>query len=81
MQEYAYVESRLTQIAKPAYHIPYQQWELLYDALLDHPQVIEMTVAVDTKGFRNDTASAYAVSGARGVRGTRAGLQPAHRAC
>jgi len=29
------------------------------DALLQHLQVNEMTVAVDTTGFRNDTASAY----------------------
>ena len=29
------------------------------DALLQHLQVNEMTVAVDTTGFRNDTARAY----------------------
>ena len=36
-----------------------QQWQPLNDALLQHLQVNEMTVAVDTTGFRNDTASAY----------------------
>ena len=36
-----------------------QQWQQLNDALLQHRQVNEMTVAVDTTGFRNDTASAY----------------------
>jgi hypothetical protein len=35
------------------------QWQQLNDALLQHLQVNEMTVAVDTTGFRNDTASAY----------------------
>ena len=35
------------------------QWEPLNDALRQHLQVNEMTVAVDTTGFRNDTASAY----------------------
>jgi hypothetical protein len=36
-----------------------QQWQQLNDALLQHLSVQEMTVAVDTTGFRNDTASAY----------------------
>jgi len=36
-----------------------QQWQQLNDALLQHLQVNEMTVAVDTPGFRHDTASAY----------------------
>jgi hypothetical protein len=35
------------------------QWQQLNDALLQHLQVKEATVAVDTTGFRNDTASAY----------------------
>jgi hypothetical protein len=35
------------------------QWQQLNDALLQHLQVNEMTVAVDTTGFRTDTASAY----------------------
>jgi len=35
------------------------QWQPLNDARLQHLQVNEMTVAVDTPGFRNDTASAY----------------------
>jgi len=35
-----------------------QQWQQLTDARLQHLQVNEMTVAVDTTGFRNDTASA-----------------------
>jgi hypothetical protein len=35
------------------------QWQQLNDALLCHLQVNEMTVAVDTTGFRNGTASAY----------------------
>ena len=35
------------------------QWQQLNDALLQHLQVNEMTVAVDTTGFRNDTASTY----------------------
>ena len=35
------------------------QWEQINDALLQHLQVNEETVAVDTTGFRNDTASAY----------------------
>jgi len=36
-----------------------QQWQQLNDALLQHLQVNEETVAVDTPGFRHDTASAY----------------------
>ena len=56
------------------------QWQQLNDALLQHLQVNEMTVAVDTTGFRNDTASAYAVADAGGVRGARAGLQSVRRA-
>jgi hypothetical protein len=36
-----------------------QQWQQLNDALLRQLQVKEATVAVDTPGFRNDTASAY----------------------
>jgi hypothetical protein len=35
------------------------QWQQLNDALLQHLQVNEVTVAVDTTGFRTDTASAY----------------------
>jgi hypothetical protein len=35
------------------------QWQQLNDALLQHLQVNEMTVAVNTTGFRNDTARAY----------------------
>jgi hypothetical protein len=57
-----------------------QQWQPLNDALLQHLQVNEMTVAVDTTGFRNDTASAYAVADAGGVRGARAGLRSVRRA-
>ena len=38
------------------------------DALLQHLQVNEMTVAVDTTGFRNDTASAYYQSRRGGTR-------------
>ena len=57
-----------------------QQWQPLNDALLQHLQVKEPTVAVDTTGFRNDTASAYAVADAGGVRGARAGLQSVRRA-
>jgi len=56
------------------------QWQQLNDALLRQLQVKEATVAVDTPGFRNDTASAYAVAGTRGARGTRAGLRSARRA-
>jgi len=57
-----------------------QQWQPLNDALLQHLQVKEPTVAVDTTGFRNDTASAYAVADAGGVRGARAGLRSVRRA-
>jgi len=34
-------------------------WQPLNDALRQHLQVNEMTIAVDTTGFRNDTANAY----------------------
>ena len=44
------------------------QWQQLNDALLQHLQVNEMTVAVDTTGFRNDTASAYYQSRRGGTR-------------
>jgi len=44
------------------------QWEPLNDALLQHLQVNKMTVAVDTTGFRNDTASAYYQSRCGGTR-------------
>ena len=46
-----------------------QQWQPLNDALLQHLQVNEMTVAVDTTGVRNDTASSRAVADASSVRG------------
>ena len=45
-----------------------QQWQQLNDALLQHLSVQEMTVAVDTTGFRNDTASAYYQSRRGGTR-------------
>jgi len=44
------------------------QWQPLNDALLQHLQVNEMTVAVDPAGFRNDTASAYYQSRRGGTR-------------
>jgi hypothetical protein len=48
-----------TTLARPFAKRSQQQWEQLNDALLRHLKVQEMTVAADSTGFRNDTASAY----------------------
>jgi hypothetical protein len=48
-----------TTLARAFAKLSQQQWQQFNDALLQHLQVHEMTVAVDTTGFGNDTASAY----------------------
>ncbi len=48
-----------TTLARTFAKLSQQQWQQFNDALLQHLQVQEMTVAVDTTGFGNDTASAY----------------------